>query len=361
MVAVIPDHVDGGLDLLLSLGRWSADWIRASSVPQGDRVPDPRQRRRVQRRGQPVRLLRPADRHRDGDGRLSHPGELVAERVRATGVRPFLPPLRARRSARAEHRHRLQRPRSRRAAPVVFYNRAERGGGATEAGRFRLEGDLRGRRALVPQRRHFRLALGDDRGSDRRGDDCGQGRRRDRLVRSQLPGQAVGDPGRPGAGQSGAPSDRRAGRRPGRQRGGPPGRAGYPGPRADRPIEPRPELVPRDDRRRSGALSADQDRGHHPARGPFDQPPRLERGGLGRRAGPRGARMRTRCARPESAAATASPRDSSTACSPASRREAIKLGWAHGALLTTFPGDTTMATLEQVRSLAAGGSARIQR
>lgn len=39
----------------------------------------------------------------------------------------------------------------------------------------------------------------------------------------------------------------------------------------------------------------------------------------------------------------------------------VKLGWAHGALLTTFPGDTTMATLEQVRSLAKGGSARIQR
>ena len=41
--------------------------------------------------------------------------------------------------------------------------------------------------------------------------------------------------------------------------------------------------------------------------------------------------------------------------------EAIKLGWAHGALITTFPGDTTMATLEQVRSFAKGGSARIQR
>ncbi|HEY0307543.1 MAG TPA: sugar kinase [Acidobacteriaceae bacterium] len=41
--------------------------------------------------------------------------------------------------------------------------------------------------------------------------------------------------------------------------------------------------------------------------------------------------------------------------------EAIKLGWAHGALMTTFPGDTTMATVEQVRALAAGGSARIQR
>ena len=41
--------------------------------------------------------------------------------------------------------------------------------------------------------------------------------------------------------------------------------------------------------------------------------------------------------------------------------EAIKLGWAHGALITTFPGDTTMATLEDVRALAKGGSARIQR
>jgi 2-dehydro-3-deoxygluconokinase len=41
--------------------------------------------------------------------------------------------------------------------------------------------------------------------------------------------------------------------------------------------------------------------------------------------------------------------------------EAVKLGWAHGALLTTFPGDTTMATVEQVRAFASGGSARIQR
>ena len=41
--------------------------------------------------------------------------------------------------------------------------------------------------------------------------------------------------------------------------------------------------------------------------------------------------------------------------------EALKLGWAHGALLATFPGDTTMATVEQVRAFAKGGSARIQR
>jgi 2-dehydro-3-deoxygluconokinase len=44
-----------------------------------------------------------------------------------------------------------------------------------------------------------------------------------------------------------------------------------------------------------------------------------------------------------------------------SPEDALKLGWAHGALLTTFPGDTTMATLEQVRGFAKGGSARIQR
>ena len=41
--------------------------------------------------------------------------------------------------------------------------------------------------------------------------------------------------------------------------------------------------------------------------------------------------------------------------------DAVKLGWAHGALITTFPGDTTMATLEQVKTFASGGSARIQR
>ncbi len=41
--------------------------------------------------------------------------------------------------------------------------------------------------------------------------------------------------------------------------------------------------------------------------------------------------------------------------------EALRLGWAHGALLTTYPGDTTMASLDQVKALAKGGSARIQR
>jgi 2-dehydro-3-deoxygluconokinase len=47
--------------------------------------------------------------------------------------------------------------------------------------------------------------------------------------------------------------------------------------------------------------------------------------------------------------------------SGATPEEAVRLGWAHGALLTTTPGDTTMVTLEQVQSFAQGGSARIQR
>ena len=41
--------------------------------------------------------------------------------------------------------------------------------------------------------------------------------------------------------------------------------------------------------------------------------------------------------------------------------DTIRLGWAHGALLTTFPGDTTMARLPEVEAFAEGGSARVQR
>jgi 2-dehydro-3-deoxygluconokinase len=44
-----------------------------------------------------------------------------------------------------------------------------------------------------------------------------------------------------------------------------------------------------------------------------------------------------------------------------SPEESLKLGWSHGALLTTTPGDTSMASLDQVEAFAKGGSARIQR
>ncbi len=41
--------------------------------------------------------------------------------------------------------------------------------------------------------------------------------------------------------------------------------------------------------------------------------------------------------------------------------EALRLGWAHGAMLTTFQGDVTMAKVEEVEAFAKGGSARVQR
>ena len=44
-----------------------------------------------------------------------------------------------------------------------------------------------------------------------------------------------------------------------------------------------------------------------------------------------------------------------------SPEESLKLGWAHGAMITTTPGDTSMVTLDQVEAFARGGSARIQR
>ncbi len=44
-----------------------------------------------------------------------------------------------------------------------------------------------------------------------------------------------------------------------------------------------------------------------------------------------------------------------------SPEDSLRLGWAHGALLTTFPGDVTMARLPEVEALAKGGSARVQR
>jgi 2-dehydro-3-deoxygluconokinase len=44
-----------------------------------------------------------------------------------------------------------------------------------------------------------------------------------------------------------------------------------------------------------------------------------------------------------------------------SPEEALRLGWAHGAFLTTYPGDVTMAKLEEVEAFAKGGTARVQR
>ena len=86
-------------------------------------------------------------------------GDLIAERVRAMGVKPFY--------KRFEHDG-VTGPNM----ATVYSDRGhgvrgaggllqplQRGGGAAQAGRFRLEADLRRRRPLVPQRRHLRGAL----------------------------------------------------------------------------------------------------------------------------------------------------------------------------------------------------------
>ena len=41
--------------------------------------------------------------------------------------------------------------------------------------------------------------------------------------------------------------------------------------------------------------------------------------------------------------------------------EAVEYGAAHGALAMTTPGDTSMATLAEVKRLVAGAGARVQR
>src|SRR5581483_8837684 len=43
-----------------------------------------------------------------------------------------------------------------------------------------------------------------------------------------------------------------------------------------------------------------------------------------------------------------------------SPEESLRLGWAHGALLTTYHGDVSMASAAEVESFAHGGSARVQ-
>ena len=95
-------------------------------------------------------------------------GDLIAERVRAMGVKPFYKhfkhdgvngPNMA--TVYSDRGHGRARPGGL-LQPLATKRRA------AEAGRFRLEGDLRRRRPLVPQRRHLRGAFGDHGRSDHR-------------------------------------------------------------------------------------------------------------------------------------------------------------------------------------------------
>ena len=117
------------------------------------------QRRRVQHRRQPVRLLPPADRRGDGDGGLPD---------RRADRRAACAPWGSRRSTRCSSttargartwRSSTAISATACAPPVVFYNRANEAAARAAAGRLRLGGNLRRRCPLVPQRRNFRVAV----------------------------------------------------------------------------------------------------------------------------------------------------------------------------------------------------------
>ena len=132
----------GDLDFLVAGRAGPSPRFRRLSVSQGAVVRHSRQRRRVQHGGESRGLLRHAHGRRERDGRLS--GRRSHRRARARdGRAPVLQAVQARRRARPEHGGRLQRSRPWRARAGRVLQPQQRSGGAAEAGRLRLEGDLR--------------------------------------------------------------------------------------------------------------------------------------------------------------------------------------------------------------------------
>ena len=110
-------------------------------------------------------------------------GQLIAERVQAMGVKPFYKRF-AHDGARGPNMAAVYSDRGYGVRPpVVFYNRSHEAGALLKPGDFDWPAMFAGRRALVPQRRHLRRALGDDRrrSSSRR---CARPRRTARSCRS---------------------------------------------------------------------------------------------------------------------------------------------------------------------------------
>ena len=291
-------------------------------------------------------------------------GDLIAERVRAMGVTPFYKRFKHDGVARPEHGDGLQRSRPRRACAVVFYNRCN------EAAALLKPGDFDWKAIFAAGVRWFHsggifAALSETTAElIIEGDAGGQGGRRRSSRSTSTTARSCGAP--PAAptravavlGRIVEHVDVLVGNEEDLQKG-----LGIPGPEVAADVQARPERVLRHDRQgrraaiRSIKVVATTLREVHST----------NRHTWGAVAWIDGQTLRRR--RPASstssiasAAATASRRASSTACSTGETpEEAVQLGWAHGALLTTFPGDTTMATLDQVRAFAKGGSARIQR
>jgi len=286
-------------------------------------------------------------------------GDLAAERVKAMGVKPFYRFFKHN-GVNGPNIAAVYSDRGR-----VFVLRWFSITGATKLQRSFVRGILTGRPSsrggpVVPQRGDIRFSLGDNGGADHRGDEGGAEGGGCRKFRSQFQGEALEHLG----GEKKAADvverivgnvDVLVGMRKTSRRD-----SGSPAPKRMRNRNSDPEIflgmmrtwrhgirMSGWRRRRSGRC--------------IRKPAQLERRGMGQWQSLQCAGMRSRSARPRGGGDGFASGFIYGLLSGEPPEEAVKLGWAHGALLTTFPGDTTMATLEQVRSFAGGGSARIQR
>ena len=123
-------------------------------------------------------------------------GDLIAERVKAMGVKPFYKhfehdgvtgPNMA--TVYSDRGYGVR-------GPVVFYNRCERSRRAIEARRFRLAGHFPRGRSLVSQRRNFRRAFAHHGGIGDGRHEGSQGGRGGGFLRSELPREALEPLGR---------------------------------------------------------------------------------------------------------------------------------------------------------------------
>ncbi len=248
-------------------------------------------------------------------------GDLIAERVRAMGVRPFYKrfphngvngPNMA--TVYSDRGHGVR-------APVVFYNRSNEAAARLKPGDFDWAAIFAGGVRWFHSGGIF-AALSETTGElIIEGDEGGPGGGRRRVVRPQLPREALEHLGRPGRARSRSSraswstwtcwsATRRTCRRGSAFRA--------------RRWRPRSKLDPAaffgmiDGCR--GEAPAGQGGGHDAARGALDQPPQLGRGGLGRTGRPTRRRRVSSTCWTASAAATGSRRASSTGCWPANRR-----------------------------------------
>ena len=118
-------------------------------------------------------------------------GNLIAERVRGMGVKPFYKNFEHNGvtgpNMAAVYSDRGQGVRG----PVVFYNRSNEAAALLKPGDFNWDEVFHGRCPLVPFGRHFRGSIGHDFGSDSGRHAGGQEAGRDRVVRFELSREVV--------------------------------------------------------------------------------------------------------------------------------------------------------------------------